>query len=755
MLYYNYTVPGTNDLTAFGSGFLINGTTARTYPVHNFLFTPLTYEPWVIEANFTANVTRNWPPMTVKFTDDSTGYPNRWDWDLGDGTLVNSTTQNPIHTYTEPGVHEITLRAYLWQNESVYDEEIKTDYIIVEYLPPIADYEANVTEGVFNLAVQFTGTNTGDPGIDFNWSFGDGGYSDEKSPEHTYSLFGTHPVNFTISNLGGSSSKEGNITVWNRTTSDFSSDVVTGNIPFDVAFTDISENATIWNWSFGDGSYADTQNAIHTYSGLGYYSVSHSTSNGHWTNWTNKTDYIFATELPPVADFTQNVTEGLFNLNVQFTNTSTGVVRTLLWDFGDGSTTSTPSPLHMYSSGGTYVVNLTVNNTAGASSKLGSVTVHNRTSVSFTADPIICLPNVLITLTDLSSNATSWYWEFGDDSTSLLQNPTHAYTDPGVYTIKHRASNPYHTSWNNQTNLIKIEIPVVAGYTANPTSGTTPLTVTFTESSSGTPTSWNWSFGDGTYSNLQTPLDRVFSNIGINTVTLTAWKANSTDDYSSTIQVNKLPGSTGGTTPTLDPTVTTQAATHILQGSAVLHGNLGNPGNGWFMYGGQSNTYTYTTRKVNLPTAGEYYAVVKNGMYNNRTMYYRAVSDNGAGLERTFVVGQVEAVSQTEFGSKTGDLTGSKLDPVVFAEVLPSAFGDSFGGDSDTGTTIFWGFIFLVIFIVLYIRSENVTTPALLGMVIGWAVMSYVPGEFAMAGQALLIVALGAGAFTIIKGRIR
>ena len=66
--------------------------------------------------------------------------------------------------------------------------------------------------------------------------------------------------------------------------------------------------------------------------------------------------------------------------------------------------------------------------------------------------------------------------------------------------------------------------PPVAGFSASPTSGVMPLIVTFTDTSSGSPTSWNWSFGDGSYASTRNPT-HTFANNGVYTISLNATNA--------------------------------------------------------------------------------------------------------------------------------------------------------------------------------------------------------------------------------------
>ncbi|HUI08212.1 MAG TPA: PKD domain-containing protein [Verrucomicrobiae bacterium] len=127
-------------------------------------------------------------------------------------------------------------------------------------------------------------------------------------------------------------------------------------------------------------------------------------------------------------------------------------------------------------------------------------------SASFTASPTNGLAPLNVAFTDTSTGSpTSWSWTFGDTGTSPLQNPNHTYTTPGSYTVQLIASNAGGSSTNTQVNLITaLTPPPVASFTASPTNGLAPLTVTFTDTSSGDVTNSLWDFGDGGTTNVAT-----------------------------------------------------------------------------------------------------------------------------------------------------------------------------------------------------------------------------------------------------------
>ncbi|HRS92698.1 MAG TPA: SBBP repeat-containing protein, partial [Methanolinea sp.] len=153
-------------------------------------------------AGFAANPASGHVPLTVNFTDTSTGNPVIWSWDFGDGET--SPDQNPVHTYTAEGTYTVTLTV---TNECGPNSTTKQEYIHVlpPCVPPVANFSANPTEGYAPLNVTFTDESTGVP-TEWFWSFGDGATSTDRNPFHTYNLSGTYTVTLTVTNDCGSNS---------------------------------------------------------------------------------------------------------------------------------------------------------------------------------------------------------------------------------------------------------------------------------------------------------------------------------------------------------------------------------------------------------------------------------------------------------------------------------------------------------------------------------------------------------------------
>jgi PKD repeat protein len=138
-------------------------------------------------------------------------------------------------------------------------------------------------------------------------------------------------------------------------------------------------------------------------------------------------------------------------------------------------------------------------------------------TADFHAVPTLGYVPLSVSFIDDSIGATTWNWNFGDGSTSTLQNPTHIYSVAGIYTVILSINSG--ASTKTMTNYIMVLAALVsANFHANITSGGIPLTVNFTDDSIGA-ISWSWNFGDGNTSTLQNPA-HLYSSLGIYFVTL-------------------------------------------------------------------------------------------------------------------------------------------------------------------------------------------------------------------------------------------
>jgi PKD repeat protein len=248
-------------------------------------------------ADFSATPLYGTSPLTVTYTDLSSGEPNAWLWDLGDGT--RSEEQDPTHVYTVTGNYTVTLVA---SNALDTDTRTRASYIIVtEPITPVAAFSASPTSGVAPLAVTFTDESTNDPSA-WAWDFGDGGSSTEQHPQYTYDSAGTFTVTLTVSNTAGvdSLTRQNYITVTEPVAppvAAFSASPTSGLAPLSVTFTDESTNdPTDWAWDFGDGGSSSEQHPQYTYDNAGTFAVTLTVSNAAGSDTLTMPDYIVVQE---------------------------------------------------------------------------------------------------------------------------------------------------------------------------------------------------------------------------------------------------------------------------------------------------------------------------------------------------------------------------------------------------------------------------------------------------------------------------
>ena len=142
---------------------------------------------------------------------------------------------------------------------------------------------------------------------------------------------------------------------------DFSGTPITGAIPLVTQFTDLSTGGvTGWAWDFGDGtSIIHSQNPRHYYMRSGIYTVSLTVTDGVGSDTETKTGYV--TVSPYSLEFSGVPRSGTPPMPVAFTDTSINISPDeWVWDFGDGETSTSRSPTHIYRIPGNYTVKMTV-----------------------------------------------------------------------------------------------------------------------------------------------------------------------------------------------------------------------------------------------------------------------------------------------------------------------------------------------------------------------------------------------------------
>lgn len=271
-----------------------------------------------------------------------------------------------------------------------------------------------------------------------------------------------------------------------------------------------------------------------------YYFVIYGTPTS--TSFNNP--YTFKLNKAPLCDFKADKTTGTTPLQINFSDLSTESPTSWSWTFSGGNPSSSTSknPVITYNTSGTYSVTLTSTNQYGNNSmtKINYIIVTClKPKVSFTNN----INGKTVTLTNNSTNATSYNWDFGDGQYSSSSSPVHTYNNSGNYTISLTAINACGDSIS-KINIVIAPAPT-ANFSANLTSGNAPLLINFIDNSTNLPTSWQWTFtgGNPPSSILQNPVI-TYNSEGIYSVTLLATNASGNNSITKTnyITVNPATG---------------------------------------------------------------------------------------------------------------------------------------------------------------------------------------------------------------------
>jgi gliding motility-associated-like protein len=500
----------------------------------------------LLAASFTANTLAGCGPLVVQFNNTSTGNPTSYLWTLGNG--ATSVLQNPSTSYTTPGMYTVTLTVYNGTNSSTVTQ---TNYITV-YPKPTVDFTVADTSVCPYTPITFTNqSNPQTPGpATYSWNFGDGFGSAQQSPTHTYTASGFYNVTLVVTNSQGCSNtitKYAYIHIFPLPTPAFTWPPVSGcNPPITVTFTNTTPNnaTNTSNWSFGDGFTSGQTAPTHIYNSNANFQVKLITTDVNGCK-DSVTHLVGIGGLFP--SFTaSNACEGS---PVNFTNTTTSSFNSCSWDFGDGFTSTQTSPTHTYASPGTYTVLMTISNSQCSGSYSMSITVYPKPVIAFVANPLPPCPNpVPVEFTNLSTNATSYVWHFGDGYSSTLTNPTHVYQDSGLYSVTLVATSSLGcTDSITMANYVDVDtaILIVLANGLHSTGGCVPYTVNFSNQwslyTSSPVSNYYWNFGDGFTSNLPNP-PHTYNTPGTYTATFTITTANGCSRTDSAIvHVGTLP----------------------------------------------------------------------------------------------------------------------------------------------------------------------------------------------------------------------
>lgn len=306
---------------------------------------------------------------------------------------------------------------------------------------------------------------------------------------------------------------------------DFKGSPRSGVAPLRVHFDNRSDgDYDSCKWEFGDDDTdRDCDDQRHTYDDPGEYTVRLRVRGPGGEDTKKRSDYIRVYEKSK-ARFTAEPILGNAPLTVKFNNNSKGDYDTCTWIFGDGETSrACNNAAHTYQNPGNYTVQLIIDGNGGDDSLIREnyITVSGPIPLAdFVAEPFSGPAPLLVQFTDQSVDASAWFWDLGDGSTTTARNPLHIYEKAGSYAVTLRVTGPTGSDSVTRPGYITVstEAPQ-AKFIAEPTSGNAPLTVKFTNHSLHTTNSL-WDFGDGATSTESDPT-HLYQKDGTYTVKLT------------------------------------------------------------------------------------------------------------------------------------------------------------------------------------------------------------------------------------------
>jgi len=454
--------------------------------------------------SFNTNQTSGCSPLTIQFTNTSVSALSYY-WDFGNGNI--SVLTDPANVYSNAGTYTVKLIAIAANGQK--DSTISSNLITVVSGSLSNFYAVNTSSCLDGNVVSFINTSVNSTNC--LWDFGDGFTSTDQNPIHTYLIQGNYAIKLiTYDSYGCQNIKvvPNYIHIIPNPSTDFSVNTSIGcNLNQVFQFTSPTTSVNAWLWDFGDGNTSALQNPNHTYNSAGAYTVALKTTNaGGCTNSLSIPDYIsaFAAQIPM---FTSSITKACLPVEIKFTNQSPNT-ESLMWNFGDGDSANEENPSHIFQNAGNYTISLTINTFYYCTY---TATINNYISIPNNAVPNFSLinPNACapmnVSFTNQSSGAVSWLWEFGEGDTSIVQSPSHVYTENGSYTVTLHAYNSAGCEAIYQHQDAVILIKPKATFSSNFSPGCAPLTTNFVNTSTGT-IQWLWNFGDGTSSTLKNPM---------------------------------------------------------------------------------------------------------------------------------------------------------------------------------------------------------------------------------------------------------
>ena len=388
-----------------------------------------------------------------------------YEWDFDDDGATDATGMTVTHSYPTAGVYPVTLT--VTDNDGAVDAETEGVPVAAggtsgDNQPPEPDFTISFAEGDeanIGEVVTFLSDGSSDPDgtiESYEWDFDDDGTYDATgtTASHAYHTGGAKIVTLRATDDDGARGYKTRVVSveFVRPTADFTFDPAQPRngevVQFDASnSSDRDGTVEFFEWDFDDDGRTDAtgMTVTHVFQSGGAMPVTLTVIDDDGVfDFTTRTVPVTANN-PPTADFDFDPTSPTTLSVVTFESLSTdpdGEIVAYLWDFGDGSSpTSTQTPTHRFTEAGTFGVTLVVTDDGGdTGERTKSVVVAQLDNTSPTANFTFVLGvGNAVQFTDASTDPDgdirTWAWNFGDGTTSDVQNPSHQFDSLGTYTV--------------------------------------------------------------------------------------------------------------------------------------------------------------------------------------------------------------------------------------------------------------------------------------------------------------------------------
>ncbi|MFC2112261.1 PKD domain-containing protein [Bacteroidota bacterium] len=311
-----------------------------------------------IDATFTITPDEDCNP--VKGVMEAIPGGSNYAWDYGDGNGNSAGTYRAFNEFSNTGTDPVTYTVTLITTSFYGCIDQKTADVTVHPIPRVTFSADPIVQKYPDATVNFNNL-TQEGSWSFNWDFDDENSSTETSPSHTYDAPGIYKVKLTAVTALCSDSATNDITIEPATPVAAFELPESGCAPLSVDFVNNSEYGDQYLWDFGNGSVSYKKNPSFTYYEAGTFQISLTVYGPGGTDTHNeildvkRTPTAYTNVSPPLV-FVNDVPVKCFNLSSDTVNAS------YLWDFGDGTTSDTLQPAHVYTEPGRYDITLTVTN---------------------------------------------------------------------------------------------------------------------------------------------------------------------------------------------------------------------------------------------------------------------------------------------------------------------------------------------------------------------------------------------------------